>query len=41
MKTSDAWPMQHALGASLLWITVMLIMFIPLSTRLYKKAFSS
>ncbi|GAA2631340.1 ABC transporter permease [Actinomadura fulvescens] len=41
MKTSDAWPMQHALGASLLWITVMLIVFIPLSTRLYKKAFNS
>ncbi|MFG2005016.1 ABC transporter permease [Spirillospora sp. NPDC048911] len=41
MKTSDAWPMQHAIPASLLWIAVMLIVFIPLATRLYNKAVSS
>ncbi|GAA1008453.1 transport permease protein [Acrocarpospora pleiomorpha] len=41
MKTSDAWPIQHAIPASLLWIAVMLIVFIPLATRLYKKAVSS
>lgn len=41
MKTSNAWPMQHAIPASLLWITVILIVFIPLATRLYKKAVST
>ncbi|GAA2112273.1 ABC transporter permease [Actinomadura alba] len=41
MKTSDAWPIQHAIPASLLWIAVMLIVFIPLATRLYKKAVSA
>lgn len=41
MKTSAAWPIQHAVSASLLWITVILIVFVPLATRLYKKAVSS
>jgi ABC transporter DrrB family efflux protein len=41
MKTSDAWPMQHAIPASLLWIAIILIVFIPLATRLYKKAVST
>ncbi|GAA4639996.1 ABC transporter permease [Actinoallomurus vinaceus] len=41
MKTSDAWPMQHAIPASLLWIAFMLIVFIPLATRLYKKTVSA
>jgi ABC-2 type transport system permease protein len=41
MQTSDAWPMQHAIPMSLLWIAVMLIVFVPLSTRLYKKTVSS
>ncbi|TDD91465.1 ABC transporter permease [Actinomadura rubrisoli] len=41
MKTSDAWPIQHAVTASLLWIAVILVVFVPLSTRLYKKAVSS
>ncbi|WP_119730492.1 ABC transporter permease [Thermomonospora amylolytica] len=41
MKTSDAWPIQHAVPASLLWIAVMLIVFVPLATRLYKKAVSA
>ena len=41
MKTSDAWPMQNAIPASLLWITIMLTIFIPLATRIYKKAVST
>ncbi|WP_433176295.1 ABC transporter permease [Actinoallomurus sp. CA-150999] len=41
MKTSNAWPMQHAIPASLLWIAVMLVAFIPLATRLYKKTVSA
>ncbi|WP_433334381.1 ABC transporter permease [Spirillospora sp. CA-294931] len=41
MKTSDAWPIQHAVPASLLWIAVMLIVFVPLATRLYKKSASA
>ncbi|GAA2443074.1 ABC transporter permease [Actinomadura vinacea] len=41
MKPSDAWPIQHAVPVSLLWIAVMLIVFIPLATRLYKKTFST
>lgn len=41
MKTSNAWPIQNAIPASLLWITVILIVFVPLATRLYKKAVST
>ncbi len=41
MKTSAAWPLQHAIPASLLWIAVILVVFIPLATRLYKKAVSA
>ncbi|GIH51517.1 ABC-type polysaccharide/polyol phosphate export permease [Microbispora rosea] len=41
MKTADAWPLQHAVPASLLWIAVILVVFIPLATRLYKKAVSA
>ncbi|MFI0405769.1 ABC transporter permease [Actinomadura sp. 3N508] len=41
MKTSDAWPIQHAVPASLIWIAVILLVFVPLATRLYKKAVSS
>ncbi|WP_067825800.1 ABC transporter permease [Actinomadura kijaniata] len=41
MKTSDAWPLQHAVPVSLLWIAVMLLVFVPLATRLYKKAVSA
>ncbi|WUH99163.1 hypothetical protein OHR68_37580 [Spirillospora sp. NBC_00431] len=40
MKTSGAWPIQHPVPASLLWVAVMLVVFVPLSTRLYKRAFS-
>jgi len=38
LQTSDAWPMRNAIPASLLWIAVMLIVFVPLATRLYKKS---
>ncbi|MFC6881696.1 ABC transporter permease [Actinomadura yumaensis] len=41
MKTSDAWPIQNAVPASLLWIAVILIVFVPLATRRYKKAVSN
>ncbi|GAA1277099.1 ABC transporter permease [Sphaerisporangium rubeum] len=40
MKTAATWPLQHAVTASLLWIAVMLVVFVPLATRLYKKAVS-
>ncbi|MBW4720363.1 ABC transporter permease [Saccharothrix obliqua] len=36
----DAWPMQHPVAASLLWIVVLLAVFIPLATRQYWKAVS-
>ncbi|MEV0667424.1 ABC transporter permease [Actinomadura luteofluorescens] len=41
MGAPDAWPLRHAVSASLLWIAVMLIVFVPLATRLYKKAVSA
>ncbi|SFP11176.1 MULTISPECIES: ABC transporter permease [Actinomadura] len=41
LKTSDAWPVQHAVPVSLLWIAVILVVFVPLATRLYKKAVST
>ena len=34
----DVWPMQNPLLASLLWIVVILIVFIPLAIRQYRKA---
>jgi ABC-2 type transporter. len=41
LKTSNAWPIQHAVPASLLWIAVILIVFVPLANRLYTKAVSA
>ncbi|MGK5552534.1 ABC transporter permease [Actinomadura kijaniata] len=41
MRTSDAWPLQHAVPVSLLWIGAMLVVFVPLATRLYKRAVSA
>jgi ABC-2 type transport system permease protein len=35
-----AWPLQHAVAASLLWTAVMLAAFVPLATWRYKKAVS-
>lgn len=40
MPTPDAWPLQHAILASVLWIAVILVVFVPLATRQYKKAVS-
>ncbi|MER6813671.1 ABC transporter permease [Spirillospora sp. NPDC000708] len=41
LRTSDVWPIRHAVLASLLWIAVLLVVFVPLATRLYKKAVST
>jgi ABC transporter DrrB family efflux protein len=35
--TIDAWPMQHPIAASLLWCAVLLIIFAPLATSLYRR----
>jgi ABC-type polysaccharide/polyol phosphate export permease len=40
MPVSDAWPLQHPVLASLLWIALILAVFVPLATRRYKKAVS-
>jgi ABC-2 type transport system permease protein len=36
----DAWPLQHAVLASLIWIVVILAVFVPLAINRYKKAVS-
>jgi ABC-type polysaccharide/polyol phosphate export permease len=36
----SAWPLQHAVPVSLLWSVVLLVVFVPLATRLYKRAVS-
>ncbi|MEV1178842.1 ABC transporter permease [Nonomuraea sp. NPDC049784] len=40
MPLPRAWPLQHAVPASLLWSLVLLLVFVPLATRLYKRALS-
>jgi ABC-2 type transport system permease protein len=40
MATSDAWPLQHPVVASLLWTALILAVFVPLGTWRYKKAVS-
>ncbi|MEV8635748.1 ABC transporter permease [Streptosporangium sp. NPDC051023] len=40
MPVPSAWPLQHAVPASILWSLVLLIVFVPLATRLYKRAVS-
>ncbi|MFC4587611.1 ABC transporter permease [Sphaerisporangium corydalis] len=35
-----AWPLQHAVAASLLWSVLILVVFVPLATRLYKRSVS-
>ncbi|MDB1089553.1 ABC transporter permease [Streptomyces sp. ACA25] len=37
---SEAWPLQNAVPASLLWIAVLLIVFVPLAIHRYQKAVS-
>lgn len=41
MVESSAWPMQHPVPASFLWMAVILAIFIPLSIRQFKRAASS
>ncbi|MFD0683442.1 ABC transporter permease [Actinomadura fibrosa] len=41
MAVPDAWPLRHAVPVSLLWIAVLLTVFVPLATRLYKRAVSA
>ncbi|MFI6791295.1 ABC transporter permease [Nonomuraea sp. NPDC050383] len=40
LPVSGAWPLQHAVTASLLWSVLLLVVFVPLATRLYKRAVS-
>ncbi|MFF5213477.1 ATP-binding cassette domain-containing protein [Streptosporangium sp. NPDC000396] len=40
MPVRGTWPLQHAVAASLLWSALLLIVFVPLATRLYKRAVS-
>jgi ABC-2 type transport system permease protein len=40
LKTPDAWPLQHAVLASLIWTAVLLLIFIPLAISRYRKAVS-
>ncbi|GII34330.1 ABC transporter permease [Planotetraspora mira] len=40
MPVPGAWPLQHAVAASLLWSVLILVVFAPLATRLYKRAVS-
>ncbi|HEY2041872.1 MAG TPA: ABC transporter permease [Jatrophihabitans sp.] len=35
---AHAWPLQHAALASFIWIVVILVIFVPLATRQYKRA---
>ncbi|WP_068276177.1 ABC transporter permease [Aldersonia kunmingensis] len=40
MPVPDAWPMQNAILASLIWTVLILIVFVPLAINRYKKAVS-
>jgi ABC-2 type transport system permease protein len=40
MPVPSAWPLQHAVPATLLWSLLLLVVFVPLATRLYKRAVS-
>ncbi|MBN6054137.1 ABC transporter permease [Nonomuraea sp. RK-328] len=40
LPAPDAWPLRHAVPMSLLWSLLLLAVFAPLATRLYKKAVS-
>ncbi|MGO4648628.1 ABC transporter permease [Nocardia sp. 2YAB30] len=37
---SDAWSMQHPVATSLIWVVVILVAFVPLALRQYKKTVS-
>nr|AAP85349.1 ABC transporter [Streptomyces griseoruber] len=36
----DAWPLQHPVAASFLWVAVILLVFVPLAIRRYQRAVS-
>jgi ABC-2 type transport system permease protein len=36
----DAWPMQHPVAYTLIWVVIILAVFVPASIRLYKRATS-
>lgn len=40
LPVPDAWPLQHPLPATLGWSVVLLLVFVPLATRLYKRSVS-
>lgn len=40
IPTPDAWPLRHAVPVSLLWSALLLAVFVPLATRLYRRAVS-
>jgi ABC transporter DrrB family efflux protein len=40
LPAPSAWPLQHAVQVSLLWSVVLLVVFVPLAMRLYKRAVS-
>jgi ABC-2 type transport system permease protein len=40
LPAADVWPMQHPVLYSMIWIVIILAVFIPVSTRLYKRAAS-
>jgi ABC-2 type transport system permease protein len=38
MPPPDIWPGQHPVAYSVIWIVIMLVVFVPLSVRMYKNA---
>lgn len=40
VPVSDAWPMQHPEIATLAWVAIILVVFVPLSLRQYKRTVS-
>ncbi|GAA3594563.1 ABC transporter permease [Nonomuraea rosea] len=40
MPVPSAWPLQHAVPAALLWSALLLVVFMPLATRLYQRTVS-
>ena len=40
MPPSDAWPMQHPEITTLAWVVIILVVFVPLALRQYKRTVS-
>jgi ABC-2 type transport system permease protein len=38
--TSDSWPLRHPVITSLVWVVVIMVVFVPLALRQYKKTVS-